>query len=328
MLSQAWAKIGALFILLALGLGVAYLLYGWGLSPSPQPGAYRLVTYWTEAAGKPFDQPYGIAVDPRNGDVLVTDGKNQRVVVFSASGRFVRQWGRKGEGAGQFDLPAGIVVGAEGSIYVSDYNLDRIQRFSESGRLLSTFGGDKGPKFDSPIGLDLDEQGRLYAADFWTKVVHVLDRDGHPAATIGKPGQFGPGRLDYPSDVDVGADGSVLVADTYNYRVQLFDSKGRQQAAWGWHLFWFFPRPSGGNWGFSEVTGVALSPKGELIHVADSVNQRVVMLDSQGRFITDWKVPDVRPGLGTPMQVATSLDGKRLYATDVIGNRIIVLAVE
>ena len=54
-----------------------------------------------------FDQPNDIVVAP-NGDIFVTDshrrGKNNRVVKFDRTGKFIKEWGRKGSGPGELCL--------------------------------------------------------------------------------------------------------------------------------------------------------------------------------------------------------------------------------
>ena len=62
-----------------------------------------------------------------NGDeVLVADFANHRVQVFGLDGSFVRQWGGKGGGAGQFVHPRNIAV-SKGEVFVSSNH--RIQVF-------------------------------------------------------------------------------------------------------------------------------------------------------------------------------------------------------
>jgi hypothetical protein len=58
-----------------------------------------------------FDQPNDVAVAP-NGDIFVTDshrrGKNNRVVKFDKTGKFIKEWGHKGSGAGELSEPHAI----------------------------------------------------------------------------------------------------------------------------------------------------------------------------------------------------------------------------
>ena len=53
--------------------------------------------------------PWGIAVDS-DGNVLVTDWRNDRVQKFDADGRFLMSFGNSGSGEGEFNRPNGITA--------------------------------------------------------------------------------------------------------------------------------------------------------------------------------------------------------------------------
>jgi DNA-binding beta-propeller fold protein YncE len=286
--------------------------------------------FWTEANGQRFNEPHGLAINPRNGDVLVSDTNNQRIVVFDRSGRFIRQFGEQGEGSGQFSHPMDVAVGADGSVYVSDYFQDRIQKFTETGHFLLEWGasGQEDHQFNAPTGLAVDHAGNVYVADFFNHLIKVFSSEGELLRTIGKPGHWGLGRFNYPTDVDVANDERILVADAYNYQVQRFAANGQPQSAWGFRLFWMIPRPSDQRRGFHVPSGVAFSPDGRLIHVADSGNHRVVALDDHGAFVTDWSLPDIDVDIYTPVSIAVSPDGHTVYAADIVKHRIVVLRLE
>ena len=62
-----------------------------------------------------------------NGDeVIVIDYGNHRVQVFGLNGSFVRQWGGRGDGAGQFLYLSRIAV-SEGEVFVTSSH--RVQVF-------------------------------------------------------------------------------------------------------------------------------------------------------------------------------------------------------
>jgi DNA-binding beta-propeller fold protein YncE len=86
----------------------------------------------------------------KNGDVFVADGEgpNTRVVKFSKNGRFLKWWGGKGKGPGEFDTPHSIAMDAKGRVYVADRANNRIQIFDESGKFL-----DQWTNFGTPWGL-------------------------------------------------------------------------------------------------------------------------------------------------------------------------------
>jgi hypothetical protein len=84
-----------------------------------------------------FDKPTDMAITPA-GDVFISDGYgNNRVVHFDKSGKFVKAWGKKGRGPGEFDLPHWIGVDSKGLLYVADRNNARIQVFEQSGRFVA-----------------------------------------------------------------------------------------------------------------------------------------------------------------------------------------------
>ena len=87
-----------------------------------------------------FNGTTDIAFGP-NGRLFISDGYgNARILEYTADGKRVRQWGRAGDGPGEFHLPHGIVYD-DGSLYVADRENGRVQRFSLDGVHLSTWSG-------------------------------------------------------------------------------------------------------------------------------------------------------------------------------------------
>src|SRR5581483_5070664 len=71
-------------------------------------------------AGDNFNRPTDVAWDAA-GNIFVSDGYgNSRVAKFDKDGKFIKSWGSKGTGPGQFDLPHAIAVDAQGEVYVAD----------------------------------------------------------------------------------------------------------------------------------------------------------------------------------------------------------------
>src|SRR5262249_57949664 len=93
------------------------------------------------AAG-PFNYPTNLALSPA-GEMYVTDGYgNARVHKFAPDGRLLLSWGEPGAGPGQFHLPHGVAVDAEGTVYVADRENSRVQLFTPGGEYLG--GGTEG----------------------------------------------------------------------------------------------------------------------------------------------------------------------------------------
>ncbi len=70
----------------------------------------------------------GLAIDG-DGNVYVVDTYNHRIQVFDPHGRFLRKWGTKGEGDGEFSSPHAIALDGDGRVYVTDLRNNRIQVF-------------------------------------------------------------------------------------------------------------------------------------------------------------------------------------------------------
>lgn len=112
-----------------------------------------------------FFQPTAVVVAP-DGDIFVADGHTagpghtDRVVKFTPQGRFLMQWGHEGMAAGELDVPHCLAIDKEGRIYVGDRWNNRIQVFSENGRLLSIL-----TQFGRPSGCYIDKHNILYVTD-------------------------------------------------------------------------------------------------------------------------------------------------------------------
>jgi DNA-binding beta-propeller fold protein YncE len=123
-----------------------------------------------------FNSPTHIAIDRRNGNVLVTDTNKFRVQIFDKDGAYLRKFGQLGDNPGDFSRPKGIAVDSEGHIYVADAAFNNFQIFDDMGQLLLTIGqmGQGAGQFQLPSGMYADEQDKIYVADTLNKRVVVF----------------------------------------------------------------------------------------------------------------------------------------------------------
>jgi hypothetical protein len=88
-----------------------------------------------------FNQPTHTLVLP-SGEFFVADGYvNSRIVKFSPQGRFIKAWGIRGTGRGEFHTPHVLALGPDGRLYVSDRENSRVQIFDLEGNLLEMWSG-------------------------------------------------------------------------------------------------------------------------------------------------------------------------------------------
>jgi hypothetical protein len=130
-----------------------------------------------------FNRPSDVLVAP-NGDIFVADGhrgnSNDRIVKFSKDGRFVKTWGRKGSGPGEFDLPHSLAMDSQGRLFVADLWNHRIQIFDQDGRFLAAW-----TEFGQPGGLFIDRNDVLYVSDSLSGQARQPGQERHSASRRG-----------------------------------------------------------------------------------------------------------------------------------------------
>lgn len=90
-----------------------------------------------------FNRPTDVAV-ANDGSFYVSDGyRNSRVVKFSKEGKYLFEWGKKGNGPGDFHIPHGIDLDTHGDVYVADRQNNRIQKFTAAGKFLKEWKNDR-----------------------------------------------------------------------------------------------------------------------------------------------------------------------------------------
>lgn len=112
--------------------------------------------------------PSAIAVDAAENVYVVTDPTSY-IYKYSSTGTLLATYGSATAGTadGKFTSPGGIIVDADGIIYIADSGNHRIQIFDTDGTFLHKFGtlGDGTNQFVYPQALALDSNMRLIVAD-------------------------------------------------------------------------------------------------------------------------------------------------------------------
>lgn len=170
-------------------------------------------------AADQFNKPTDVAV-AANGDIFVSDGYgNSRVVKFSKDGKFIKEWGKKGTGEGEFNLPHAVQLDAKGRVYVGDRENNRVQLFDADGKFLAVW-----KESGAPYGLHLAPTGRLLVADGRANAVNVLDPQGKLLGRFGDKGS-NAGQFNMPHWLCADSRGSIYVAEVTGNRLQKFAAK-------------------------------------------------------------------------------------------------------
>lgn len=136
-------------------------------------------------------------------------------------------------------LPFGVAVDAQDNVYVADQTGKKISVFDKAGALLRVFGTKEG--LIRPSGLAIDQKrGLLYVSDpasvsSQDHRVLVFTTEGKLVRTVGKGRGAEDGEFNFPIFLTVDAQGRLFVADTMNFRVQVFDPDGNFLTKYGEH---------------------------------------------------------------------------------------------
>ena len=243
------------------------------VSPERKRGTMEKLSGIQRREFKPvFQKPYGLAVDSK-GRVFVTDNGQAMVFVLDRANHEVSYLGVSGNP--RLATPMGIAVDAKDRVWLADAEARKIYAFDPALTLRAALG--KQGELENPVGVAVDNvRNRLYVADSKQHCVVVYDTEtGLLLTKFGKRGN-GDGEFSYPTDVSVGADGRIYVADTLNRRIQIFDPEYRYLDKFG---------QEGLQWGqFRKPKSVALDTY-QNIYVIDSDFSNFQVFDQKKRLL-------------------------------------------
>lgn len=210
--------------------------------------------------------------------------------------------------------PYDAAVTPAGDIWVTEYNSNRMQRFSSVGVLAQTVGtgGSGNGQFSGPAGIAVGPDGSIYVCDANNHRVQKFTAAGVYSAQVGSFGT-GNGQFNSPSGIAVDPSGNVYVADTGNHRIQKFTSALVYSAQWG--AF------GTGDVQFNQPNAIEADRFGN-VYVADTRNNRVQAFSQAGAFLTKWGSAGNGNGqITAPLGIAADQAGN-VYVSDYGNNRV------
>ncbi|MGH7739881.1 MAG: NHL repeat-containing protein [bacterium] len=227
----------------------------------------------TDSTGK-LNEPNGVAVGPA-GLIYVVDTWNQRIQVFTKSGKFKRAF----TAPGGFYGPRELTVDANGNVYVADTGKHRIVKFNPKGVKIGAWGqkGDKPGEFNEPIGLAFGPAGNLYVADRLNFRIQVFDPNGVFIRQWPVHG-WSKDQVDMEPHLAIDKEAGILYAtDGKNSQILCYRLDGKQLPT--------ISKDAGGNTIVQVPIGVAVDPTGD-IYVTDARTGKIFKLAGERKDIS------------------------------------------
>ncbi len=185
----------------------------------------------------------------------------------------------------------------------------------------------------NPIGIDIAPDGTIYVAEEFGHEISAFNPDGSFIEGLGQEGTaFSSDAVQFnrPNSLSIAPDGTIYIADTWNYRVQILNDEFQPLDFFGQPGTFGFDAPvspTDALWGPRDVT---VSDDG-LIFVSDTGNKRVrVYREEDGVILHQYDIASggSAPGqLDEPSGLVVSDDG-RLFVADTWNRRISVFTLD
>lgn len=259
-------------------------------------------------------EPVAVCSSP-DGRIFAADAANNDIKVFDQNGKFKYKFSQLGS-LGRLISPVGIAVnGAD--VYVTDSTNNQIYIFDLDGNfkgaLISAQTKAQLTAF-TPVGIKIAQNSVFFTDILYHRVVQT-NLSGNLIKTIGGPGSQ-EGRLAFPNDLAIAADGKIYVSDSNNFRVQVCQDGQRLK------LFSNSDTSKPKSVIDSLVRGIAVDDN-NYVWIVNTLGNSVHVFDAKGHpvYVLDGAVSS-EGVMSFPNGI--SIDKNRLYVTDRGNDRVAV----
>jgi uncharacterized protein (TIGR03437 family) len=282
------------------------------------------------ATGATFGSSTRIAIDNSN-NVYVADADNHRIRRITSDG-VINTWagtgsaGSTGDGGfaqqASLNTPQGMAFDRVGNLYIADAGAENVREVALGGTISTVAGtgflgesGDGGlatkARLNGPWGVAVDQNSNLYIADIYssrirrvaiTGIISTIAGNGQ----VGLAGDGGPSAaasLFNPLDLAVTPSGTLLVADSHNFRVRSIANGALSSVAGNGNYRYSGDGSAGTNATLPAPAGLVVDSAGN-VTICDNFANRVRTLNSFG--IVNLIAGSSAPGFGGDGGPATS----------------------
>lgn len=277
-------------------------------APAPLPEITRVAVYQSQPGEQFLRSPLAMALDEKNGDIIVTSFESGEVVVLDKNGALVK---RLGMDAGLVS-PYGVAMDGKGKIYVSEVKSGFLKILSPSGTLVDEIDISRVMgKAIAPGRITLDKNGLIYIADLNNNEILVFNGKGDFVRALGT--------FDYLQKVGAVGDDRIVGLSAQGKAVKVFTREGTLLHSFGDH-------GDSSDRNMSFPTGFAVDAKGRL-WIADAFQHRLKVFSLDGKFLFNFgRMEETAGGFYFPVDVCFDGSG-RLFVLEKGANRIQVFQI-
>lgn len=170
-----------------------------------------------------------------NDKIVIADDRYAKIVLlFDKSGNFLTQIGRRGQGPGEYTMPAYVGSTSDNQIIVADRNLYRITFFSEKGEYKSSFTVDH--PIDQILISQVDEV--IIHCNSVENTIHIYDKNGKLQSKFGRRSETTNKMwrilpFNNPGPFLAIDDENIFETDYTDYHIRKYKTSGKEVAEFG-----------------------------------------------------------------------------------------------
>jgi DNA-binding beta-propeller fold protein YncE len=284
-----------------------------------------------------FNRPHDIVFDSK-GFLYINDRELNTFQKFSSDGKFISQFGEKGEDLGQYTSPYSMVMDSNDMIYVLDRGNDRVVKVGIDGTPIGAWYSYDGmmitdnddipksdekdtkvgtSKFSNPEAMAIDKNGNFYLTDTGDDRIIKFDKNFKYILQFGREGK-GLSQFDHPHGIGIDSKGNIYINTLNQPRIQKFTNDGKFIKEWG---------TNGTAPGQLTVPleHLKVDSKDRIFIVDSASNPRVQVFDSDRNLLTQFGKWGIRNGeFKKPEHVAFNEKDEKatIYVVDRGNHRI------